>query len=789
MVSPFVHGQISFAPLETHSFSSYTYSSAVCVGDVNNDGLNDIVMGIRRDTLSIHIRELYVISQDVSGQLLAPVKYSYSTGGIYPTHAICIGDVNNDSLSDVMLECNDSVFIFYQDITGTLNPVQKYYSGVIAGLAGNNIRGIAVGDLNNDGLNDITVNHFDGDSISILFQLISGGFSVVNLASPLPAVAAFNQIDIYDMNNDLLNDIVLCTNSYSPVIVVFYQQANGTFNSFVSVSSNNTIGGNNGIAVGDINNDGLNDVVNAYGGSQPNSYISLFSQNPINNQLSSPQPISSYDAPKIPKIADLNCDGHNEIIVCHEGSRGISIFEQDSLHNYGSYSNMGLGVCNIINNYSFDIGDIDNDNKKDLVIAGYNPNLLIYRNTSTLEGLCCELPLKPNVFSYDSIICLPQSNVVFYSTSSNDSLFWVLTPSIAGSIAQSNGDSCVISVNNFWAGTLSLVCEARNECGARISDSLFIKVENEPIAFLGDDTLLCESDSVTICAQSLYGDYFIWQDSSNDSCLSVSHEGIYFISAINSCGTASDTILFTQVSLPEISLPTDTIICDQNPIIIDASVPGNASYIWSNGSSNSFTEIALPGEYSVSVTDSNGCKSCDTVSITELNSPYSDIIDTYTICAGTELTLNAFNYGSTYVWQDGSTDAQFSVIDSGLYYVTVSNFCGTVSDSTIIKLSDCTDYLELPSAFSPNYDGINDLLIPIGRNVTNVQFMIYDRWGEKVFECNCDLPQNPVISECAWNGTFRGRNLDPGVYMYYLSGNSVLDGRLIQYSGNVSLVR
>ena len=57
-----------------------------------------------------------------------------------------------------------------------------------------------------------------------------------------------------------------------------------------------------------------------------------------------------------------------------------------------------------------------------------------------------------------------------------------------------------------------------------------------------------------------------------------------------------------------------------------------------------------------------------------------------TICAGTTLTLSAFNPNATYLWQDGSTDSTYTVSSSGIFWVAVTNICGTVSDSVTVNV-------------------------------------------------------------------------------------------------------
>jgi gliding motility-associated-like protein len=102
-----------------------------------------------------------------------------------------------------------------------------------------------------------------------------------------------------------------------------------------------------------------------------------------------------------------------------------------------------------------------------------------------------------------------------------------------------------------------------------------------------------------------------------------------------------------------------------------------------------------------------------------------------------------------------------------------------VSDSTVIE--PCGDY-SLPNAFSPNGDGHNDLFTLHGWSncVSDFNFVVFDRWGEKVFETD-----NPAK---AWDGTFRGQALDPGVYIYYLNAETSA-GEKKNKKGNISLIK
>ena len=84
------------------------------------------------------------------------------------------------------------------------------------------------------------------------------------------------------------------------------------------------------------------------------------------------------------------------------------------------------------------------------------------------------------------------------------------------------------------------------------------------------------------------------------------------------------------------------------------------------------------------------------------------------------------------------------------------------------------------NVFSPNGDGRNDILYVDSKGIKSLLFIIYGRWGEKVFESN-DV-------NTGWDGTFRGKPMNPAVFVYYLKA-SFTNGREIIKQGNVTLIR
>jgi gliding motility-associated-like protein len=88
----------------------------------------------------------------------------------------------------------------------------------------------------------------------------------------------------------------------------------------------------------------------------------------------------------------------------------------------------------------------------------------------------------------------------------------------------------------------------------------------------------------------------------------------------------------------------------------------------------------------------------------------------------------------------------------------------------------------VPNAFSPNGDGLNDVLRVFGVSIKSINFSIFDRWGEKIFSVETSDLNN------GWDGTYRGKLLPPDVFVYYLDAEFE-DGQRKQMKGSVTILR
>ncbi len=164
--------------------------------------------------------------------------------------------------------------------------------------------------------------------------------------------------------------------------------------------------------------------------------------------------------------------------------------------------------------------------------------------------------------------------------------------------------------------------------------------------------------------------------------------GNYTISLVASDGSCSDSIFQTiQITDPAVNLGPDTMICKTASVLLVAGFAYD-SIMWSDGSTGATLNIG-PGTHFVDVYK-NGCVASDTIVVGEIAIAPADLGADTSICAGDTITLDVSRAGSTYLWNDNSTNSSLAVSDSGIYWVTITeaNGCST-SDTIEIDVDSC----------------------------------------------------------------------------------------------------
>jgi gliding motility-associated-like protein len=278
-------------------------------------------------------------------------------------------------------------------------------------------------------------------------------------------------------------------------------------------------------------------------------------------------------------------------------------------------------------------------------------------------------------------------------------------------------------------------------------------------------------------------------------------------SVINNTSTSnidlSDTTLC--ISLPALNATfTSSGHCIGDTTFFQADTTGVISYFWDFGDIGNADTSWLPspsylytdtGSYNVRLIVSNGCES-DTlyqqVIIFDTTFNFSLGPDSQ-IVAGNTIQIGFSANGANYAWNTGDTTSHISVSTSGTYILTIQlGNCASHTDTLVITATHLSAgespeyhpcHLTLPNAFSPNGDGLNDLLkplgIPLGQGVEFIQFEIYNRWGNRVF-----FTKDPTQG---WDGTYNGSPADVESYFYYVRYRCRGEQQI--YKGNVLLIR
>ena len=157
-----------------------------------------------------------------------------------------------------------------------------------------------------------------------------------------------------------------------------------------------------------------------------------------------------------------------------------------------------------------------------------------------------------------------------------------------------------------------------------------------------------------------------------------------------------------------------------------------------------------------------------------------------TIFLGQQVQLDATG-GNTYLWVPSTylnnpniSNPICEPTEDITYIVYVTGANGCVGTDTITIDVETSSDIFVPDAFSPNGDNSNELLFVYGQGIKDIYFVVYDRWGEKIFETS--------DQKHGWDGTYKGKKLSKAVFVYYVKA-TYWDENKVEKKGNVTLIR
>ncbi len=290
----------------------------IAIGDFNNDGNLDLALA------NTDRKYLTVLSGTGQGKFSPFPKSPFPVDVKPHVHGIAIGDFNRDGKLDLATDSwgNDQIEILFGDKSNEFRTPGTFFK--VGRMPYQRLR---TADVNLDGNDDIVTTNLEGGNVTILLGDGKGNFHEAK-ESPFPCGDAPFGLAIGDLNDDGMPDLAVINSPSSTGglvagvngLTVLFGKGDGSF-SVMKGSPFKSGKIPNRIAIGDVNGDGINDVVTSDNDSNK-IYLFLMSKNDL---ILAQSTITVGNHPKGIAIADLNGDGKGDIVVCNQLDNEISV--------------------------------------------------------------------------------------------------------------------------------------------------------------------------------------------------------------------------------------------------------------------------------------------------------------------------------------------------------------------------------------------------------------------------------------------------------------------------------
>ena len=375
----------------------------------------------------------------------------------------------------------------------------------------------------------------------------------------------------------------------------------------------------------------------------------------------------------------------------------------------------------------------------------------------------------------------------------------------------SNGQN-IQNISALSAGSYNVTVEDAAGCQSFLPLSIIL---TEPTVLLvsslsvNDAGCNLSNGSINLSANGGTAPYsYQWSNGSTNQNLSNVISGNYTVTDANNCILSGITATVNSIGGPSIQIDNvtnESCIPSLNgaaTISVSAGTPGY-NYQWSNGSSTEDLTNVGPGIYSLTVTDALSCTATVSVIVNSSFAPDASAfigqtgISDSSIFTGEVINVAVDNdqtaQGVSYQWTSNPSNLNFtsstasvsnlSTTLSGNYLIliTATSADGCVDVDTLTLNVLDFDEPEIPTAFSPNGDNVNDIFEVVNLNKAYLQeFKIYNRWGQLVYDNN---------SQGSWDGTFKGVQQPRDIYLYVISWKRPSDPDKVIKRGSITLMR
>jgi hypothetical protein len=386
-------GSMTFSFATQTTFAAGTNLRALAVGDLDGDGLPDLITA---SVSATGANDLTVLMNTTVAGATTPT-FTVQTGidlgtGTQP-RSIAVGDFNGDGLLDLATANfgpNTTSVLLNTTVLPTVAPTFIPQTS----NAGGDLTAVAIGDINGDGKPDLVVSDFLNSSVKVLLNTTPTGAITPTFAAPVSFSigGTSRSLLLADLNGDGLPDIVIGPESNSVSVLVNTTAQGATTPTFAPIQNFNS-GGSSAVAVADLNGDGLPDIV-AIDIGYPNPLDTTSAAAVLLNTTTPGSTTLSFAAPQFfatgnisfsVALGDLNGDGKPDIVVANQQDNTVSVLLNTTVTgsltaSFATQQTFATGSAP----ESVVLGDINGDGLPDIVVANSGASTVsVLLNTTT----------------------------------------------------------------------------------------------------------------------------------------------------------------------------------------------------------------------------------------------------------------------------------------------------------------------------------------------------------------------------------------------------------------------
>jgi gliding motility-associated-like protein len=488
-----------------------------------------------------------------------------------------------------------------------------------------------------------------------------------------------------------------------------------------------------------------------------------------------------------------NCSGTQAFTISQPAPLAITPAEQAALCNGQSNGHILVAATGGTAPYQYSIDGINYQSSNSFNAGAGSYTVYVKDNNNCIKS--------QSVVVTEPQILTATAAVTNSTCAGNDGTITVSSNGGAGNYQYSLNGTTFQGSNVFHVGPGNYTIIIKDANGCTTTRNASVGLVNNLVVTPVADTVTCEGVSVKL-EPNTNATQFTWTPATGLSATNTAQPFAtpsvttqYIVTASLGICSANDSIVVNVLPAPVPDAGADGDICYGQSYQLQGS--GGVTYQWSPDTylNTSFgsSPVVTPTQtiqYALSVTGANGCRSLqpDVVTI-NVTPPIVVQISRDTVVAyGDVFQLHASSVATDYLWSPGFglddvTKANPIVTVTGdiTYTVTATTSAGCIGDASVTLKVYKGPEIYVPTAFTPNGDGKNDVFKPFPVGIKSyTYFRVYNRWGQLIFS-TADFNRG-------WDGTIGGKQQPTGTYVWVVEGITK-DDKIISKRGSVTLIR